>query len=192
MKTRHNISLLPIAEPDPGLDPEVQWALELTGDTWCPSEDRMRRIILAAGQSFDNANGLAWDPESSDLEMGPDLLEEVTSWIRSKLANDSFSRFAFSCDICGNLEGLATDPGMFRFAYRIEISIDGLQWLGWEWKAGYATAWERSLSYRSPSIISEKYLDLDGFVSFVLFRLYNNEMLNPEWTEILKSWLETK
>jgi hypothetical protein len=152
----------------------------------------MRRIILAAGQSFDNENGLAWDPESSDLEMGPDLLEEVTSWIRSKLATGSVSRFAFSYGKEMVSDGLAIDPEMFRFAYRIEIHIDGLQWLGWEWNAGYTTAWERSLSYRHPSLISEKYLDLDGFVSFVLFRLYNNEMLNPEWTEILKSWLETK
>jgi hypothetical protein len=189
MKTRHNISLPPIAEPDPGLDPEVQWALELTGDTWSPSEDRMRRFIRSSGQSYNNINELIL---SSYLEMGPDLLEEVAAWIRSKLATDSFSRFAFSCDICGNLEGLATDPGMFRFAYRIEISIDGLQWLGWEWKAGYATAWERSLSYRSPSIISEMPLDLDGFAAWVILRFYNNEMLNPEWTEILNSWLEAK
>jgi hypothetical protein len=192
MKTRHNISLPPIAEPDPGLDPEVQWALELTGDTWSPSEDRMRRFIQSSGQSYNNINELILESLSSYLEMGPDLLEEVTAWIRSKLATDSASRFAFSCERVNSHIGSAIDPEMFRFAYRIEINIDGLQWLGWEWNSGYATACERSLSYSSPSIISEMPLDLDGFAAWAILRFYNNEMLNPEWTEILNSWLKAK
>lgn len=192
MKTRHNISLPPVPESDPGLDPDVQWALELTGDTWSPSEYRMRRFIQSSGQSYNNINELILESLSSYLEMGPDLLEEVTAWIRSKLATDSASRFAFSCERVNSHIGSAIDPEMFRFTYKIEIHIDGLWWLGWEWNAGYATACERSLSYRNPSIISEMPLDLDGFAAWAILRFYNNEMLNPEWTEILNSWLEAK
>jgi len=179
-----NSSIIPDFGHNEEEDQALRFFLEISGETWTPDESLMRESFL----NFKREEnwGISYS-ESEILEL--DTLEEVGTWIYSKLSPKGKSCISMSTQI------LETDPLTAidkHSGYTLEISIRGQLWFSFLQSGRYDSQFIEwyivPSSDVSSNICSRHFVNINEFVTIVLHRLRSNDLINQEWEDLFDSW----